>query len=76
MCCAVGLQSHMHTFLKALDRAQLIAIAAVREDAVSHDNILSYIWGPFGMWRKHERKQRKRRPGPESQHPKPPPEEV
>ncbi|KAK9794323.1 hypothetical protein WJX73_008166 [Symbiochloris irregularis] len=68
--------SHMHTFLKALDRAHLIAVAAVREDAQSHDSILSWLWGPFGLWRRHSHKQRKRRPGPDSQHPKGPPAEV
>ena len=48
----------MHTFFKAVDRATLVAIAAVREDAHSHDSVLSYLWGPFGLWRHRMRKRR------------------
>ena len=54
----VGSQSWMHTFLKSLDRATLVAFTAVNEDAHAHDSILSYLWGPFGLWRRRQRHQR------------------
>ena len=58
---AVRLQSWMHAFLKALDRATMAAITAVREDACAHDSLLSWVWGPFGLWR-HRLRQAPTRP--------------
>lgn len=49
------LQSWMHAWLKAMDRATMVAIVAVREDAHAHDSTLSYLWGPFGLWRRRAR---------------------
>lgn len=52
-----GAQSWMHAFLKALDRATMVGRTAVQEKAYFHDSVLSYLWGPFGWWRRQLRLQ-------------------
>lgn len=54
---SIRVMSWMHAFLKALDRATMVGRTAVQEEAYFHDSVLSYLWGPFGWWRRQLRLQ-------------------